>query len=482
MDWIKVPSNPEKRRSKIVKSPFYFFMMSKKAEWEAAGQWSSRWTMEDLVHMAFPAWKQLKEEDMEFMAPFIEMHRKWKQEQLGDLEHKYDSLGRPLADIERETARQRKKVVDMEEEVDNFIIKRKEDQSLSKTLFYVGFFNYLCKTDDGFYIPCEGAVVEFSLEKGVTRCWQEFLSPLDSIPLGYQYRCTKFSRVSHNLCPEFEMYATDYKQILNSLHQFLSKGQTTQSKLPPIYVMPDHAEAAECITQFMMDKAGVKEAERQLRVFSLPLLVFNLYNASPKHSWPIDYLAQYTMEKDLYSHHFHLGCDFHEALENPTHCALSISKRLVFSLSAECCPAHNLPLKPGRHFPPDQTIPSSLSMDLRRKLTQTSFVREEGGRINRFVPAVCGVTTVPDDFDPDEVIHGEKGAFYPGLHPELKSTYQAVLQAEVEGNSTTTYTGNTFYTLDTASDIGVKMGSSMVATQMSFNQYKNKSTRPQYYL
>ena len=43
------------------------------------------------------------------MGPFIEMHRKWKLEQLGDLEHKYDSLGRPLADIEREAARQRRK-------------------------------------------------------------------------------------------------------------------------------------------------------------------------------------------------------------------------------------------------------------------------------------------------------------------------------------------------------------------------------------
>ena len=159
----------------------------------------------------------------------------------------------------------------MEREVEDYVVKRKEDQSLSKTLFYVGYFNYLCKTDDGFYIPCEGAVVEFSLEKGVTRCWQEFLSPLDSIPLGYQYRCTKFSRVSHNLCPQFEMYATDYTQILNSLQQFLSKGQIIQSTMATIYVIPDHMEAAECITQFMMDKAGHNETNQPLSV--LPTVV-----------------------------------------------------------------------------------------------------------------------------------------------------------------------------------------------------------------
>jgi len=471
MEWLRIPSAPERRRNKVTKSPFYFFMMAMKREWEREGKWSEKNTMEDLVHAAFPVWKAEQEKNPEFMAPYVEMHRAWKKEQLGDLENKYDTLGRPLADIEREVARHRKKIVDMEREVEETVVKAVEENTVKKTLFYVGYFNFLCKTDQGFYIPCEGAVVEFSLEKGITRCWQEFLSPLDSIPRGYQYRCTKFSRVSHNLCPEFERYATDYRQILASLQQFMSVGKTSTTTLPPIYVMPDHTEAAECITQFMMDKAGFTESANQLRIFSLPLLVFNLFNSSSKHSWPIECLAQYTMEKDLYSHHYNLGCDFHESLENPTHCALSISKRLVFSLSAECCPAHNLPLKQGRHLPPDQGASSTLTMEVRREYTRTTHVKEEGGRINRFVPAVCGVTAVPDEFDRDKVVHGEKGAFYPGLHPELKSTYQAVLRDEVLGMPTS-YTGNTLYTLDAGSDVGVKIGTSEVATQMSTNAYK----------
>ena len=63
------------------------------------------------------------------------------------------------------------------------------------------------------------------------------------------------------------------------------------------------------------------------------------------------------MEKDLYSHHYHLGCYIHEALKNPTHCALYIC------------------------------------MEVKREMAKTSHVKEEGGRINWFVPAVCGVTT-----------------------------------------------------------------------------------------
>ena len=81
---------------------------------------------------------------------------------MGDLENKYDSLGRPLADIEREIARHRMKI-NMNKEVEETVFKAIQAKTLKKTLFYVGYFNYLCKTDQGFFIPCEGAVVEFSL-------------------------------------------------------------------------------------------------------------------------------------------------------------------------------------------------------------------------------------------------------------------------------------------------------------------------------
>ena len=49
-------------------------------------------------------------------------------------------------------------------------------------------------------------------------------------------------------------------------------------------------------------------------------------------------------------------------------------------------------------------------MEVKRKLTKTSHMKEEGGRINKLVPTVCGVTTVPYDFDPGDVVHGEKVA------------------------------------------------------------------------
>ena len=34
-------------------------------------------------------------------------------------------------------------------------------------------------------------------------------------------------------------------------------------------------------------------------------------------------------------------------------------------------------MRQGRHFPPDQRIPSTLSLEIRRELTRTSHVKEE---------------------------------------------------------------------------------------------------------
>ena len=51
------------------------------------------------MHAVFPIWKAEQENNPEFMAPSVELHRAWKKEQLEDSENKYDSLGRPLADI-----------------------------------------------------------------------------------------------------------------------------------------------------------------------------------------------------------------------------------------------------------------------------------------------------------------------------------------------------------------------------------------------
>ena len=149
-------------------------------------------------------------------------------------------------------------------------------------------------------------MVEFSLERGVMRTWHEFLTPLDSVPEGYKYRCLKHARVTHNLTSEFEYYKTHYRVFMESLIQFL--GGTNEGKLPPLYVLAHHMDAAECITEFIIEQSN---AQVPLRVFSLPKLMMELHNlplenVSPDEAYPNEFVAQiilnYWKRKVLVSH------------------------------------------------------------------------------------------------------------------------------------------------------------------------------------
>ena len=87
--------------------------------------------------------------------------------------------------------------------------------------------------------------------------------------MGYKYKCIQSSRVTHNLTPDFEYYQTDYDKILGSLVRFLGGGDD----LPPLYVMPDHMDAADCVTQFIIVKLksnngiGIgKKSQKKLKV------------------------------------------------------------------------------------------------------------------------------------------------------------------------------------------------------------------------
>jgi len=394
-------SGGKRRKKKKTKNPFYFFMMEKKEEWLTEGRWKAHWSMEELVQNTLPLWHQNKE-NPGFMEPYIEMHRQWKLKEQNDLENKYDSHGRSLADIAREAERQRKMRRDMEEDIRLTV----SSPGVETKKFYFAHFNYLCRTDDDFFVPCEASVVEFSLREGMTRCWAELVSPLDSIPLGYAYRCVYHSRVTHNLTVDFEHYETDYSLIVRSLATFLNGGrrgagcEVAPRALPPVYTMPGlEAEAASCILRFMLDKAGLAQAT--FSVYPMPHL---LYSLSP-HVMPSVDFAERLLEEDPYSHHAGgLACWLHESLKNRHHCSLNIACRHVFTFFDRALRslAHIGKIE-GRHFPMDLDEDESTDPRTEFLVSNASLVKEE--RINRLIPAPCGFTRLPRVFDESYIIH-----------------------------------------------------------------------------
>ena len=109
------------------------------------------------------------------------------------------------------------------------------------------------RTDKDFYPPCEMAVAEFTLERGVTRVWQvSFLL---------------------NLLPEFEHFETNHRQIVASLFNFM--GSEEEGPLQPLYVAPHHQVAASCILDFLLTKSA---PSKKIKLFPLPKLMLEVYN------------------------------------------------------------------------------------------------------------------------------------------------------------------------------------------------------------
>ena len=419
-DLLKVSSvKSGQKKKKESRSPLYFFMMEKKQQWVREGRWDeTKGGFNALMAATEPLWQELRNGPPHLMEPYIQKHREWKNQEK-DSGRKYDAIGRPLADIEREAARQRKMVADMERDVENTVSGLGD--TVTRASFFVAHFNYLCKTSDDFFPPCEAAVVEFSLERGVKRIWQEFLSPLDSVPEGYKYKCQQHARVTHHLTAEFQHYQTDYKVIMESLIQFLSRNR--EGKLPPIYVMPEHMDAAYCITDFIVQKSFT-DHDDPLRVYSLPKLMFELHNLpmglSHPAAYPSEYVAQTVLEDDKFSHHSGLGCDFHESLESFHYCSQSICQRLVLSLTATCNPIYNLGLRRNDHLPPNQAVTKP-----KIELSKCNYVKSE--RINRYVPTLGGITLGPQTFNPKvDVEHRDKdNVYFPGHMSDTKTTARA---------------------------------------------------------
>jgi len=398
------------------RTPYYFFLMEKKAEFERQGKMGNR-SQDSLSKEVFPIWKENKG-NQTWMKPYIEQYQEWRKQRNGGDGFKFDTMGRSLADLEMQSKKQRMRKDQMEAIIESQISSLGVTGVL-KAPFFIVHCNYLCKTDKEFFPPCEMAVAEFSLERGVTRVWQEFVSPGDSVPLGHKYKCQKHARVTHNLLPEFEHYETNHRQIVASLFQFLGSSEEGEP-LPPLYVAPHHEVAASCIVEFLLAKSAASE---EIRLFSLPKLMLEIYNL------PLDpadvegrmtvHVATSVLETDKYSHYAGIGCQFHEALDNPMHCSEAIVRRHVFDIADVCCRLYQLVLRPGRHLPPDQSL-TKPDMEMKLKWTQTCHVKAD--TINRFVPTPGGVTIGADKFNPalDMVHRDDQDPNFPRLDHDIQ--------------------------------------------------------------
>ena len=80
--------------------------MEKKQQWEKESNWDNSRSKKQLVEAVLPLWVELKSKPPHNREKHIVLHQQWKADRGSDLEHKYGTMGRSLADIQREGQRQ----------------------------------------------------------------------------------------------------------------------------------------------------------------------------------------------------------------------------------------------------------------------------------------------------------------------------------------------------------------------------------------
>jgi len=401
---------------------------------------------EELEAAAVPAWKELFEKEPKKVKKYIDKHNEWEQKRnKTDLKHKYDQSGRSLEQITKEDLMKQQEKEDKEEFIKTTVKLLQEKGDLTREKFYIAYVNTICETQDRCHYPCEIAIVEYSIENGLGKCFQEFISPI-KIPVGYRYQCNEKSKKTHNIPPDphdFNLYIEDYGLIFESMKNFMTSEDPGDSFLP-LYVMSNHMEAAEFIVKLISEKA---ESDKKIAIYKLPQLCHELMKVAPENGGDeeenmsdIHSAAQMSLllDREIYKYWPGLGCKFHEELGNTAHCALTIVKGLAYGMVDIFSKPFNITKRLDKNFSPENGIDekTSYSTTTREGANQAviqDFINAWGTKVS-VLAAPAGVTTIPTHFDPNSVELGVGAQQFPGMHPELKEQ-QPLPEEETEDTS-----------------------------------------------
>jgi len=402
-------------------------------------------TKEELEAAAVPAWKKLLKKEPKKVKKYIDKHDEWeRKKKKDDLKHKYDQSGRSLEQITKEDLMKQQEKEEKENFIKTTVNILKEKGDLTKEKFYIAYFNTICETQDGCHYPCEMAIVEYSIENGLGKCFQEFVSPI-KIPVGYRYQCNEKSKKTHNIPSDpydFDLYVEDYDLIFKIMKNFMTSEDPGEGLLP-VYVMPKHVEAAEFIVKFISEKA---KAGKTFVIYKLPHLCHELIKVAPENQRDegekmpeIPSAAQMALllDREIYKYWPGLGCKFHEELGSNFHCALTIVKSLAYSMVDICSKPFSVSKRPDKNFSPEngmgeKTSYSTTTKDVLNQAVIQDSINAWGTKVS-VLAAPAGVTTIPTNFDPNSVELGVEAQQFPGMHPEIQE--QPLPQEETENPS-----------------------------------------------
>ncbi|XP_043477164.1 protein maelstrom homolog [Leptopilina heterotoma] len=299
-------------------------------------------------------WKQLSERERE------RYKQMGKATDLVTKKKKKTGTGECMDEVEKQRKRELDFQADMNQDIENTVMKGVEMQDLAKRKFFFIHSNwfYTRKYDNGDfeYFPAEFALAEFSLENGVTQVYHEILK--DNVMVGYTREAKETSQETHQIpVPNtLECAEGDYSKMCYKVLQLL-KPYKVGGKYPPVYTMQKNNAPVKSLLKKLMESIDL--CDETVIVYDLEILLSNLCNAnSDDNKFPV-VMAEHELVKDTFSFIQGLDCDYHKTLDGTSQfCSMSNVKRWAYTICDCCCEQLKIEMIEGIHYPKKVTFDS----------------------------------------------------------------------------------------------------------------------------
>ncbi len=203
-----------------------------------------------------------------------------------------------------------------------------------------------------YYVLAEVALVEFSIEQGITNTYHAFIKP-NTVPLGYRSQCMESERDVHQIpFDNFGRVTSTYAEIYSSIKTFVHLRQEN-NYYAPMFCLGEDVDQARFGIKFLQDMSGQRkmpgmDGDLTEKVFDLECLYMYLVDVreqSIQYAAANEDLTRYT-----YDYSPNTACDFHEDKAGVVSCALGTCKRHCYLMSDVLCGLYEVELTEN-HLP-----------------------------------------------------------------------------------------------------------------------------------
>lgn len=238
-----------------------------------------------------------------------------------------------------------------------------DDQIRNNKWYFIKFVTF-CRTDSSnfkekdrinyspYFVLAEVAMVEYSLKEGITKTYNEFITP-NPIPLGYRAACMDSSENSHKIPLangivkvagsatgiNFNRFGKPYHQIYGDILDFIGKDPSA-----PLFCFEADNEATRFGLDYLSDQAKMAAPHRDdvccfpiTKIYDLECLL--MFLAENKEIELVYSGANEILTSTMYDYSPNSLCDFHEDLVLKE-CALGYLKRSAYAISDNLCLNH----------------------------------------------------------------------------------------------------------------------------------------------